>query len=88
MQSSVRASGPLLRCGRGGTHDGGTHRPVGGRVEARHGGEHAQRAILAPASREHVAAGEGIQVENAEPLGSLLGWKPYRTVIQWAVEKA
>ena len=29
-----------------------------------------------------------IQVENAEPLGSLLGWKPYRTVIQWAVEKA
>ena len=35
-----------------------------------------------------IAAGEGIQVENAEPLGSLLGWKPYRTVIQWAVEKA
>lgn len=29
-----------------------------------------------------------IQVENAEPLGSLLGWTPYRTVIQWAVEKA
>ncbi|MFT3889680.1 MAG: precorrin-6Y C5,15-methyltransferase (decarboxylating) subunit CbiT [Arachnia sp.] len=28
-----------------------------------------------------------IQVENAEPLGSLLGWKPARTVIQWAFVK-
>ena len=28
-----------------------------------------------------------IQVENAEPLGSLLGWRPNRTLIQWAVEK-
>lgn len=28
-----------------------------------------------------------IQVENAEPLGSLLGWLPNRTLIQWAVEK-
>ncbi len=25
-----------------------------------------------------------IQVENAEPLGTMLGWKPARTVIQWA----
>lgn len=28
-----------------------------------------------------------IQVETLEPLGSLLGWKPARTVTQWAVVK-
>lgn len=26
-----------------------------------------------------------IQVENAQPLGSMLGWTPSRTVIQWAM---
>lgn len=28
-----------------------------------------------------------VQFENAEPLGALWGWKPARTVIQWAIVK-
>lgn len=29
-----------------------------------------------------------IQIETVEPLGSLSGWKPYRSVTQWAFVKA
>ncbi|NHB83860.1 precorrin-6Y C5,15-methyltransferase (decarboxylating) subunit CbiT [Tessaracoccus sp. HDW20] len=61
----------------------------------RDGGRLVVHGITVEAEQLCVAAHERwgghlsrIQVENVEPLGSLLGWKPLRTVTQWAVAKA
>lgn len=58
----------------------------GGRIVA-HGVALETEQVLVEAYRAHGGQLARLGVEVAEPLGSFLGWTPYRPVIQWSCSR-